>query len=67
MKLQPIETAPDGLLLFFDQHARELRHAWFVGWRHANSAPGCATTNERAQQPATHWMSLPDDPPQERA
>ena len=59
---QPIATAPHGLLLFFDSHAKELKHAWFVGWRHANSAHGCATTNERANQPATHWMSLPDDP-----
>jgi hypothetical protein len=62
MEWHPIDTAPNGLLLFFDQNARELRHAWFVGWRHAGSDQGCATTNESAQRPATHWMPLPCDP-----
>lgn len=58
-----IETAPNGeMILLADMLAREARYWSFVGWRHSDSAPGYVTTTERVQQPATHWMPLPEPP-----
>ena len=60
---QPIETAPDGvMLLFADMNAAEARHWVFCGWRHSGLRGDSVQMPDNTTRSATHWMPLPAAP-----
>lgn len=63
MEWQPIETAPDGvMLLFADMQAAEARNWAFCGWRHNGLRGNAVQMPDRTAANATHWMPLPQPP-----
>ena len=60
---QPIETAPDGvMLLFANMNAAEARHWAFCGWRHSGMRCDSVQMPDNTTRSATHWRRLPAPP-----
>ena len=60
---QPIESAPDGvMLLFADMNAGEAKNWAHVGWRHSYLKSGFVQSPDNKNRTATHWMPLPTPP-----
>ena len=60
---QPIETAPNGMMLLFaDMDAAEARRWAFCGWRHSGLLANAVQMPDNTVRNATHWTHLPEPP-----